>query len=1111
MIRSRHATGNFWVRLFLVVLGLCVGIAVKAQSSSDDIWWDSAIGNPGLNGPGYALAVHGDSVYVGGAFTSAGGVPAQGLARWDGTNWAAIGGGLFPTPTSLRAMAVYGGAVFVAGLMTNVFDTNGFNVPVTNIAAWNGSNWLALNGGTDGAVSVLAVHDGWLYAAGSFTNAGGVNARGIARWNGTNWTNVGGSVDGQVFSLAPRGTYLYAGGSFTQAGAVSAANFARWNGANWETFAGGVFGAVRDVAVSDSEVVVLHLPPADPRLKRWNGTSWEAPFPNIFPAEIAANNFLYFVQGGLSTWTGCGGLATPGSGLTRSAGGAATTFLALSGANLYATGNFDRAGGKPSFRIARWRAANAARFSAAGASISVGSSGTNYLQFTVKACPAPDEPVFMRYAITNGTAVPGVHYEAVTGTLMFTRFSATQSVSVPVFGRPAYFPSKTVNLFLETTNQILASTLSATASINSSLPAPRISISDASVIEGNTGTSHLDFTISLTAPVDDPLNVALQFADLTASYGVDYLRSVTNIVIPAGSTSEVVSLPVLPNTSRELDKQFRITVAATPFLQTNKGFAFGTILNDDTVPELRPALSVFAYEGFSTATSTFPVRLSAPVEQAVTVEYATANGSARAGQDFAAITGRLTFPPGVTTQWVQVAIFSDAVVESNETFFINFSNPLNATLAAAQSAVLIIKPEFFVPPEGFAASQVAVGLDRPTRMEFAPDGRLFVCEQAGALRLVRNGMVVPEPFLSLATNTTSGSERGLLGLAFDPDFASNQFLYVYYTWKGNGAGAFNRISRFTASNDTVVPDSELILQQFDFPAFGVHNGGDIHFGPDGKLYASVGEHGVRTNSQSFGTRLGKILRLNTDGTAPADNPFFSSVSDSNRVIWALGLRNPYSFAFQPGTGRMLINDVGDIPIEEINEGLAGANYGWAAAEGPSTNAEFQNPIFSYEAIAAAIIGAAFYNPAVTNFPAAYAGNYFFGDFVHGLIRRLTFTNGVQATSFASGFSSLVDLKVGPDGALYALLYSVQDGLGIPGGRIYRIFVPGLASRFEWIAPAGGGMELRVAGETGRTYFLETSTDLISWQRLTNLIAPASTFSIPVSASSPAQRFYRLTE
>ena len=119
-----------------------------------------------------------------------------------------------------------------------------------------------------------------------------------------------------------------------------------------------------------------------------------------------------------------------------------------------------------------------------------------------------------------------------------------------------------------------------------------------------------------------------------------------------------------------------------------------------------------------------------------------------------------------------------------------------------------------------------------------------------------------------------------------------------------------------------------------------HNGGGLHFGLDGKLYISVGENATRTNSQTLSNLLGKVLRINADGTIPSDNPFFNTATGQNRAIWALGLRNPFTFAVQPGTGRIFINDVGETTFEEINDGRPGANYGWPDTEGPTTDPRF---------------------------------------------------------------------------------------------------------------------------------------------------------------------------
>lgn len=325
-------------------------------------------------------------------------------------------------------------------------------------------------------------------------------------------------------------------------------------------------------------------------------------------------------------------------------------------------------------------------------------------------------------------------------------------------------------------------------------------------------------------------------------------------------------------------------------------------------------------------------------------------------------------------------------------------------------------------PAGFSETLVANGLSSPTSMDFAPDGRLFVCLQGGQLRVIKNGSLLPAPFVSLTVDASG--ERGLLGLAFDPNFTTNNFIYLYYTVPGSPP--HNRVSRFTANGDVVVAGSEVQLLNLENLSATNHNGGAIHFGPDGKLYVAVGENAVPSNSQTLTNRLGKVLRINSDGSIPTDNPFFSTATGVNRSIWALGLRNPFTFAFQPGTTRMFINDVGQSAWEEINDGIAGSNYGWANCEGFCTpaNSNFRDPLFQYghgssSTTGCAIVGGGFYNPAAVQFPASYVGKYFFADLCTGWIRLFDPTTNTAA-DFGSGVATPVDLKVASDGSLYYL-------------------------------------------------------------------------------------------
>jgi glucose/arabinose dehydrogenase len=341
-----------------------------------------------------------------------------------------------------------------------------------------------------------------------------------------------------------------------------------------------------------------------------------------------------------------------------------------------------------------------------------------------------------------------------------------------------------------------------------------------------------------------------------------------------------------------------------------------------------------------------------------------------------------------------------------------------------------------VLPPGFVETSISGnGLANPTAMALHPDGRIFVCQQTGELRVIKNGAVLAAPFVTLPVNASG--ERGLLGVAFDPDYASNRFVYVYYT--ATTPAIHNRVSRFTADSlneDVALAGSEVVILDLENLSATNHNGGAIHFGPDGKLYIATGENAVTTNSQSLANRLGKILRINSDGTIPADNPTaFPNIAGSptgvNRAIWAVGLRNPFTFSFQPGTGRMHINDVGQNTWEEINVGAAGANYGWSVCEGTCATAGMTNPIYQYSSAVGApcaITGGAFYNPAIQAFPAQFIGKYFFADFCAGWIKTIDPLNPPPTGTAVDAFTSIslpVDIQVANDGSLYYLARGVN--------------------------------------------------------------------------------------
>src|SRR3954454_23420419 len=311
-------------------------------------------------------------------------------------------------------------------------------------------------------------------------------------------------------------------------------------------------------------------------------------------------------------------------------------------------------------------------------------------------------------------------------------------------------------------------------------------------------------------------------------------------------------------------------------------------------------------------------------------------------------------------------------------------------------------------PSGFTQTQYASGLSSPTAMAFAPDGRIFVSEQPGTLRVVKNGVVLGPAFVTLSVDSTG--ERGLLGVAFDPSFTTNHFVYVFYTVPG--PPSHNRVSRFTANGDVAVAGSELPILDIDaLSTANIHNGGALHFGPDGKLYVATGDNANGANSQSLATRLGKVLRINPDGSIPTDNPFYATASGANRAIYAMGLRNPFTFTFQSGTSRFFINYVGQDTWEEIDDGIAGANYGWPNTEGVANNPQYRDPLYAYahgttSTTGCAITGGAFYNPTTVAFPSTYVGDYFFADYCKGWINRYDVATDTVSTFSTTGFSPI---------------------------------------------------------------------------------------------------------
>ncbi len=326
-------------------------------------------------------------------------------------------------------------------------------------------------------------------------------------------------------------------------------------------------------------------------------------------------------------------------------------------------------------------------------------------------------------------------------------------------------------------------------------------------------------------------------------------------------------------------------------------------------------------------------------------------------------------------------------------------------LAAAVVCLLAALAPAATAPAAVTLTQVGTFAE-PIFMTAPPnDPRLFVVERGGTIRVVKGGSGSGTQFLDISTMVSTDGERGLLSMAFDPNYASTGLFYVFFTDNGSGGAGNGDIHvdefRVSANPDVATEASRRRVLTIGHGGASNHNGGQLHFGPDGFLYVSVGEAAVPANSQDTGNMLGKILRVNPHGVGdgsysiPSTNPFFSTPGAS-REIWQLGLRNPWRFSFDRSTGDMVIADVGENQFEEVDFATAagglgrGFNWGWNSCEGfTGTNCGtlYANPVFAYAHGAGgdAITGGYVYRG---NQVPELAGRYLYADFFDADLRSM---------------------------------------------------------------------------------------------------------------------------
>ena len=611
---------------------------------------------------------------------------------------------------------------------------------------------------------------------------------------------------------------------------------------------------------------------------------------------------------------------------------------------------------------------------------------------------------------------------------------------------------------------------------------PALDVADAGVDEGDAGGVLLAFTVTLSEAADAEVRVDWSTTGGSATAGADFVGAAGQLVFPIGTTTRTFDVAVSGDTLDEADETFTVSLAnATGGARIGDGSATGTIRDDDPLPAL--AVDDVALEEGDAGTTRFDFTLTlAPASgRTVSVAWTTTNGSAAAGSDYAAASGTASFAPGQTSRTLSVDVNGDALVELDETFTLALNTPANATLADASGLGTILNDD---------AGGGALGLDArpanatcvaparpsggpnvdvidafpgapifsaPTKLLQAPNDpdRWFVLEKAGRVKVLDVAdPAAAQTWLDLRAGIDSAGEGGLLGLAFHPDWPTTLEVYVSYT--ADGSPQTSRVSRLLLDDATSPsPPTEQILLQVDQP-FDNHDGGDIAFDAEGRLYLGLGDGGSAgdpgNRAQNPTRLLGKMLRIEVLGVAfpspgytiPADNPYAANPkcgpgtnAQACPEIFASGLRNPWRWSFDAPTGALWLGDVGQNAYEEVDLVTLGGNYGWNCREGfaayPGTgdcSGAFIDPVIDYDhSEGFAITGGYVYRGSAIP---TLAGRYVFGDYVSGRVWALRpdGSGGYEKELLIGPGENISAFALGADGELYLIVY--------PDGRIRKL-------------------------------------------------------------------------
>ena len=484
-----------------------------------------------------------------------------------------------------------------------------------------------------------------------------------------------------------------------------------------------------------------------------------------------------------------------------------------------------------------------------------------------------------------------------------------------------------------------------------------------SVSEDN---STLFIPVERTGNINGEASFNYSIVSSSAVAGEDFVASSGTLTFQDGQSIIEIPVSIIDDSLPEIDETFGVAIGE-PSPEAELGgirTAIITIEDNDVAAENSISFSQAEFtidEDNGEATITV-FRFNGNGEEA-TVEYSTSDNYARSGSDYVATSGTLTFSPNATSQTFTIPIVNDDLLEIDESIFLELNNPVGANLGAQSVSELTIVEEDTSPylfEEKIIASALSEGSETqfapagPTAFDWSNDGAMFIAKLDGIVRVYDGGQLLEDPFIDISDQVNTGGQRGLLGLAVDPNFPQSPYVYLAFTYDPPGvekdlanAPRVTRVIRVeadpTTGYNTALPNSEVILLETGLVG-NFHAAGALKFGSDGALYFSHGDGqavGTTTNLEkatvlsSLDNPLGKLLRIDpSTGEGLVDNPFYIP-GDPNNIqskVYNYGLRNPWRYALHPDTDEPFMGDVGLLAWEEINRGI-GQYFGWSLYEG----------------------------------------------------------------------------------------------------------------------------------------------------------------------------------